>query len=99
MSMPSPGDRPGTCLARTAGSDELDRCPKQRKVLLVLDGIAAIDLDPFARARDAAGLKRDDIASGKMQFRRQGDGHSHPDALAADAGEHPVADEVGVQAV
>jgi hypothetical protein len=59
----------------------------------------SLDLDPFARARHAAGLKRHHVAPRELQVGRRGHRQAQGDAVAADAGEHPVADEVGVEAV
>ena len=43
-------------------------------------------------------MKRDDVAPRELQFGRGGGGQAQPDAAAADAGEHLVADEVGIKA-
>jgi hypothetical protein len=78
---------------------EVERGLKQLEILLVLGRLGAVDLDPFPRAGHAAGLKRNDVAPGKPQLGDGGGGQPKSDAVAADAGEHLVADEVSVEAV
>ena len=68
-------------------------------MFLVFGHVGAIDLYPFPRACHATGLKRDDVISGELQFRRRGSRQAQPYALAIDAGEHLVADEISVKAV
>src|SRR5687768_8409827 len=43
-------------------------------VLLVLRGVLAVDLDPFARAGHAGGLERHHVVAGELQLRRHGRG-------------------------
>lgn len=86
-------------LAGPAAFHELDRGPKQLEIFLVLGRLGAIDLYPFSRTCHAAGLKRNDVVPRELQFGRSGHGQAHSDAVAADAGEHPVADEIGVKAI
>jgi len=85
-------------LAGSGGFDELERSLKQFEILLVLSCIGAVDLYPFPGAGHAAGLKRDNVASRELQFGRGGCGQAQSDAATADAGEHLVADEVGIKA-
>ena len=68
-------------------------------MLLVFGRLGAIDLYPFPGTCHTAGLKRDDVVPRELQFGRGGNGQAQSDAVAADAGEHLVADEVGVKAV
>src|SRR6266850_7582913 len=78
---------------------EGERGLKQLEVLLVLGRVGAVDLYPLSRARRAARLKRDDVVPRELQLGRGSNGQAQSDAAAADAGEHLVADEVGVEAV
>ena len=100
----SPNDRSGrglddaADLAGPGGFHELERSLKQFKILLVLSHIGAVDLYPFPSAGHTAGLKRDDVAPRELQFGRGGGGQAQSDAATADAGEHLVADEVGIEA-
>ena len=68
-------------------------------MLLVFGHVSAIDLYPFPRACHASGLKWDDVIPRELQFGRGGGRQAQADALATDAGEHLVADEIGVEAV
>ena len=78
---------------------ELDRGPEQRKMLFVFGHVGAVELYPFPRAGHAAGRERDDVVPRELQLGRRGYGQAQSDTVAADAGEHLVADEIGIQAV
>ncbi len=85
-------------LARPASTYELDRRLEQRKILLVVGRIDPVDLYPFPRACHPAGLKRDDVVSRELELRRGGNGQSQSNPFAANAGKHPIGDEIGVEA-
>ena len=68
-------------------------------MLLVIGHVSAIDLYPFPGTCHATRRKRHDVISRELQFGRAGSGQAQSNALATDAREHLVADEVGVQAV
>src|SRR5258706_2730798 len=76
---------------------ELVRGLEKLEIFLVLRGILAVDLDPFARARRAGGLERDHVLARELKLRRDRHPEAQPHALAADAGEHPVVHEIGVE--
>ena len=78
---------------------ELERSLKQWEILFVFGHVGAIDLYPFPRTCQTAGLKRDNIVPRELQLRRRGNRQTQSNAVAANAGEHLVADEVGVKAV
>ncbi len=86
-------------LERPAGFNKLERGLKQWEMLFVSGHVGAIDLDPFPGACHATGRERHDVISGELQFGRGGSRQAQADALATDAGEHLVADEIGIQAV
>jgi hypothetical protein len=86
-------------LGGPAGPHELEGGLKQLEILLVLGRIGAVDLYPFPRTHQAGGLELDDVRPRELQLSRGRDGQAQSDAAAADAGEHSVADEVGVEAV
>src|SRR2546421_11097708 len=83
----------------TAAFHEFQRLAEELQILLVLGGVRAVDLDPLLGRRQARRLKRHDVVAREVQFPRHGHGEAQSDAVAADAGEHPVADEIGVQAL
>ena len=68
-------------------------------MFLVIGNVSAIELYPFPGTCHAAWRKRGDVVSRELQFGRGGSRQAQPDPLAADAGEHLVADEIGVEAV
>ncbi len=72
---------------------------KKREILRVVGRVDAVYLYPFARARHPPGLKRNDMATRKRQFRRRGDRQPQSNAVAANASEHFVGDEVSVKTV
>src|SRR5574338_167879 len=84
-------------LAAPGALHEVDRGLEKLQVLLVVRCVCAVDLDPFPRAGHTAGLERGDVLPGKLQLGRDGDGQAQAHAVGADAGEHLVADEIGVQ--
>ena len=86
-------------LARTGAFDELHRCLKKWEILLVVGRIGAIDLYPFPGACDTSGLKWNDVVSRKLQFRGSRDRQPQSNPVAANASEHLVSDEVGVEAI
>jgi hypothetical protein len=86
-------------LARAAGFDELYRLPKKREVLRVVGRIDAVYLYPFARACHPPGLKRNNVAPRKRQLRRRCNRQPQSNAVAANASEHFVGDEVSVKTV
>src|SRR5947207_2793065 len=86
-------------LARPAGFDELHRRQKKGEILLVVGCIGAVDLYPLSRACHPAGLKRNDVVPRKPKLRRRGDGQAQSNPITANASEHFVGDEVGVEAV
>src|SRR5688572_32180505 len=77
----------------SAGLHEVQRSPDQLEVLLVVGRIRPVDLDPFPRGSrtDTAGLKRNDVTPRELQLGHGRDGQAQRQALAVDAGEHPVA--------
>ena len=79
--------------------NEFVRSAKQREIFLVVGCVGAIDLYPLARTGQRAGPERDDVAVGEFQFGCRSRGQAKSDAVTADAGEHAIADEVGVKAV
>src|SRR5258706_5839068 len=83
----------------TTAFHERDRRLEELRVLLVPGRVLAIDLDPLARARRAAGLERNHVLPRELQLRRVRDEQAQPDAVAADAREHAVVHEVGVEVV
>src|SRR5574341_1166506 len=85
--------------AGPAGFHEFQRGPEQFEILLVIGCLGTVDLDPLPGTPDSAGLKRDDVVPRKLQFGRHAGGQAKSNAVAADAGEHSVADEIGVEAV
>jgi hypothetical protein len=86
-------------LSRARALHEFVRGAKQREILFVVGRVGAIDLYPLPRTGQSARPERGDIAVGEFQFGRGRHGQAQPDAVTADASEHPVADEVGVEAV
>ena len=90
---------PNRGLARTGAFDELHRLLKKWEILLVVGRIGAVDLYPFPSACDTTGLKWNDVVPRKLQFRRSGDRQPQSNAVAANASEHFVGGEVGVEAV
>src|SRR2546423_8200931 len=78
---------------------EFQRLAKQLQILLVVGGIGPVDLDPLLRRRQAGGLERHDVVPREVHFPRDGDRQPQADTVAADAGEHAVAHEVGVPAL
>ncbi len=86
-------------LARPPGPDELDRFLEQRKVLLVVGRVGAVDLYPFPRALQTAGSKGNDVVPRELELGRDGNGQAQPDPFSADAGEHLAGNEIGVEAV
>jgi hypothetical protein len=86
-------------LTATGGFDKRECSLKQRQILDVICRIRTIDLYPLPRTGHAAGLKRNHVIPGEVQFGCRGRGQTQADAVATDAGKHFVADEVGVEAV
>lgn len=84
-------------LAASGALHEVDRGLEKLQVFLIVRCVCAVDLDPFPRAGHTAGLERGDVLPGKLQLGRDGDGQAQAHAVGADAGEHLVADEIGVQ--
>src|SRR5688572_857619 len=77
---------------------ELDRRLEELEILLVLRGVGAVDLDPLLGARHAAGLERGHVLARELQVPRGRCGKAKPHAVAADAGEHAVVDQVRIEA-
>src|SRR5688500_7692377 len=88
-----PARRPWGRVPRFASASalhEFDRGLEELQVPGVVRGVLAIDLDPFAGARCAAGLEGLDVRARELQVPRDRDRKSYADARPADAGEHPV---------
>src|SRR5438067_3995175 len=82
-----------------AALHELERGAKELDVFLVVGGVGAIDLHPFPRRAEPGRLKRHDVVARELQLSRRGRRQAQADTGAADAGEHAVADKIGVQAL
>ena len=65
-------------LAGPGGFHEIERRLEEVEVLLVFGRLGAVDLDPFPRARHAAGLERDDVVPRELQLGRGGDRRRRP---------------------
>ena len=89
----------GLGLAAARGADEFQRSAEDVEVLLVVGGIGAVDLDPLAGARQSFRLERHYVVPGELRLGGGGRRQPQADAVAADAGEHAVVDEISVQAV
>src|SRR5207237_2630211 len=87
----------GTALLATPCLYEFKRLAKQLQILLVVGGIRAIDLDPLPGGAEARRLERHDVVARELQLPRHRCRQTEPDTITADAGEHPVTDEVRVQ--
>ena len=85
--------------ADPAGLDEFERAAEQRKMLFIISRVSTIDLNPLSRTCNPARLKWPDIVPGKLQFCRSGNRQAQTDAVAADAGEHFVADKISIETV
>ena len=83
----------------SARLNEVQRAPDQLQILVVFARIRPIDLDPLARARDASRLERTHVAPRELQLGRSRHREPESQPVAADAGEHLVADEVAVERV
>src|SRR5258707_15668564 len=88
-------------LSAPLGLDEFQRCAEEVEVLLMLGRVGAVDLNPFPRGSGAQtpGLELRDVAPRELQVGHRGGRQAQPYAVAAEAGEHPVVDEVGVEGV
>src|SRR5688500_1201717 len=83
----------------SAGLHKVERGPDQLEVLLVVGRIRSVDLDPLPRGSraDATGLKRNHVIPRELQLGHPRDRQAQRQALAVDAGEHPVGYEIGVE--
>src|SRR5690348_6150352 len=80
-----------------AALHEVERRAEKLDVLLVVGGVGPIDLHPLAGGRQAGRLKRTDVLARELQLSRRRRRQAQADTRAADAGEHAVAHEIGVQ--
>src|SRR5260221_8001813 len=94
----SPALSQGRGSASPAGAlHEIERGLEDLEILLVVRRIFAVDLHPLLGARHAARLEGDHVLPRELQLARRRDRKAKADAVAADAGEHPVVHEVAVE--